>query len=1389
MKMIDQLLTLFSPCGGTSIRQGPFRRRANEPAYFGASPALRSRRRDVQTSRLGRSFALFVSLLILASLAMPSAVILGVNAEDAPPVETPVVADSAPTGEEASQATSTADPEDSAGPTAVATEAPPSDDSVSGSESPPIGAGVNPSEVPTTSVPSSATDAGIQSANVTLGDEPGVESNVLTVHVVDSQTQAPIPDATVTVHDFSWLEVFTGMTDATGAFTTGELLGSEYDYNAQVSAAGYLDNSGDATVNGPTELTVALQSIPTGALTLYILDQESGAPIEGAAITVRDSQTGNEVASGSSDADGVFVTGELPLGEYVVDVAADEYHPGNSRAWVNGPSEYTIYLSPIPRPGTLTVHAIDQVTGEPIEGATVVVFDASWTQVATGVTDGSGALTTGELAGGQYYAEVSADHYVTQYAYPDPFVDGSIETTVALDPILPGTVTITVLDQVTGAPVAGATVVVRDYWGGGIESATGTTDAQGVFVSAELPATQYSVDVSAEHYLPGYAFVSVDGPVSSTVSLTAKFPGIIKVTAIDQTSGAPIAGATVVAYDREQTELARGTTDADGIFVTPELPGGNTDIVISAQGYFEMWTYRWLNGSTELTVSLVPMLTGDLTVTALHEWDGSPVAGASVVVRDHFSGAEVASGSTDGDGNFVAPALPGGQYDVLATTDGFFDASSSPSVNGSSQVYLALRPKVAGTLTVTVIDVEFTEPIANAVVTVVDAESGVEVATGTTDASGIFTTETLEGALYDVTVAAAGFEPGEVHTLVSGTSMVELRLWAKPGHLTVQVVDQVTGAPIPGATVSVRTVWEELATGSTDAAGEFVTDELPPAEYYLEVTAEGYFQGIDRPRVSGDTVFVLALEPRIAGALTVTVVDYVTGDAIRGAVVVVEGANDTVVGAGITGNSGTFTTTSLPGDFYSVEVTADGYRPNTPSALVSGPSAVTVSLQPAIPGRITLSAVDAETGEPIAGATVEVRDDVTGTHVDSGTTKQSGSFRTGELPAGYYLIEIAAEGYFLSESQVWVEGDTEFEVWMREQRAGTLTVRTLEEESGIPIANATVIVYEPSTMNQVATGLSDDSGVFVTPTLDGGVYYFTVAAPDHFSFLYGYASVPSDSEQTVYLQSGSAGPLQATVIEESSGNPIVGATVVVRDLEGAEVTRGITDSAGVFVSAELPAAEYSVVALAEGYFMYGVTSVRVDGPAELTLAMITGQPGTVSLMLLDWSTHRPIVGATIVVVDGLGAEVERGITDSSGGFFTSELPTGEYRFDVSHLGYGGIQNYRVFVNGPIEKTIGMTLTIEASLSLSIDAGAPGTKLKVDGAGFAPGELVTLSWQDLGGTVIAHVTANKDGTISTNGVVIPDVPAGKYRLVAVGSESEVVAVAAITVTTPVAPKVN
>jgi hypothetical protein len=52
-----------------------------------------------------------------------------------------------------------------------------------------------------------------------------------------------------------------------------------------------------------------------------------------------------------------------------------------------------------------------------------------------------------------------------------------------------------------------------------------------------------------------------------------------------------------------------------------------------------------------------------------------------------------------------------------------------------------------------------------------------------------------------------------------------------------------------------------------------------------------------------------------------------------------------------------------------------------------------------------------------------------------------------------------------------------------------------------------------------------------------------------------------------------------------------------------------------------------------------------------------------------------------------------------------------------------------------------------------------------------------------------VTANKDGTISTNGVVIPDVPAGKYRLVAVGSESEVVAVAAITVTTPVAPKVN
>jgi hypothetical protein len=136
-------------------------------------------------------------------------------------------------------------------------------------------------------------------------------------------------------------------------------------------------------------------------------------------------------------------------------------------------------------------------------------------------------------------------------------------------------------------------------------------------------------------------------------------------------------------------------------------------------------------------------------------------------------------------------------------------------------------------------------------------------------------------------------------------------------------------------------------------------------------------------------------------------------------------------------------------------------------------------------------------------------------------------------------------------------------------------------------------------------------------TADG---YFPAS---NYAWFNGYA------EQPVYQERGMAGNLRTTVIQESSGETIVGATVAVQDPGGAVMAGGITDSEGVFGSAGLPAAESSIIVVADGYSTYRASSGRVNGPTELTLSMIKGPPSILSLTLLDWLTRQPISGATV----------------------------------------------------------------------------------------------------------------------------------------------------------------
>src|SRR5690606_18355520 len=113
--------------------------------------------------------------------------------------------------------------------------------------------------------------------------------------------------------------------------------------------------------------------------------------------------------------------------------------------------------------------------------------------------------------------------------------------------------------------------------------------------------------------------------------------------------------------------------------------------------------------------------------------------------------------------------------------------------------------------------------------------------------------------------------------------------------------------PLEGATVTVS-YWDEAtyetviaASGPTGEDGTFITGMLVSRYYDVEITADDYYRYNTSVQVTGDTTTSVTLEPRIAGTLTVTVLDDVSNDPVAGAsVTVLYSGTQTTVTTGIT---------------------------------------------------------------------------------------------------------------------------------------------------------------------------------------------------------------------------------------------------------------------------------------------------------------------------------------------------------------------------------------------------------------------------------------------------------------------------------------------------------
>ncbi len=618
--------------------------------------------------------------------------------------------------------------------------------------------------------------------------------------------------------------------------------------------------------------------------------------------------------------------------------------------------------------GDITVKVVDANTGAAISGASV-------SGGGSGTTSSAGTVQFTGLALGSYTYNASATGYNSGSGSGTISESQTSATvTIKLTPIpKTGSITVKVVDAVTGSAISGASVS-----GGG----SGTTSSSGTVTFNNVPFGTYSYSASKSGYYSnsGSATISLSAQSATVTIRLTPIPttGSITVKVVDAVTGSAISGASI-------TGGGTGTTSSAGTVTFSNVPFGTYTYSASKSGYYSgsgSGTISLSAQSTTVTIKLTPIpTTGTITVKVVDANTGAAISGASI------TGGK--SGTTSSAGTVSFADVPFGTYSFTASKSCYLSNSASATISLSAQsttVTIKLAP--VGAITVYVRDKATNAVISGASVT----GSG----SGTTNSAGAISFGNLQIGTYSYSASKSGYISGSGSASVTkaGDSL-SVTIYLTPiGSVTVYVRDKATNALISGASIT------GSGTGTTSSSGTVSFGNLQIGTYSYTASKSGYISGSGSASVTkaGDNLSVtIYLTP--IGSITVYVRDQVTNALIFGA---------TITGAGTSGTtntSGAVRFNNLQIGSYSFTASASGYRNGSVSASVTkAGDAITATIYLTPIGSITVYARDKDTNALLSGVTIAGA----GT---SGTTNTSGAVRFSNLTMGTYSFTATKYGY------------------------------------------------------------------------------------------------------------------------------------------------------------------------------------------------------------------------------------------------------------------------------------------------------------------------------------------------------------------------------------------
>ncbi len=997
----------------------------------------------------------------------------------------------------------------------------------------------------------------------------------------------------------------------------------------------------------------------TGNIAGEVEDAFSSSPVPNATIVVLLNNV--QVATTTTDINGNYTVANLDTGSYTVRASATNYQTAiqgvTVQANVTTPADFILQ----PDPGNLTGHVINASTIAPIPGATINVFQNN-ILIATTTTDGSGGYTILGLPEGSYSVTASHINFGTVVLGVSILPNQTSLLNFFL-PVQSSTIAGQVTLANTATPVVGAVVNVFQ---GAILVNFSVSDSNGNYSISGIQPGSYSVRASALNLQTDVQGAVVQAGLTTTINF-GLFPAesAIAGQVSNITTGLPIAGV-IIEVTQNNVPIGSAITNVNGTYTVPSLFPGNFIVVahiINYQTETKAATVQFSQTTpVDFTLTADP---GALMGQVVDASNGNPIAGAVVEV---LNGAIiVATGVTDNNGNYVILSLaPPGDYIVRASATNYQTAVQGAVIvsNQTTTANFALQP-MPGRISGTVIDAVTSAVIPGATINILQ---GIQlIATTLTDAAGNYLVSNLAPGTYTTNASAPNYGTVIQGAIVQSnvTTIDNFALQPMSGQISGNVIDAVTSAVIPGATINILQGVQLIATTLTDAAGNYTVSNLVPGIYTTNASAPNYATVIQGAIVQSNVTtidnFVLTPTP---GVIAGQVIDATTSAPIAGATVnILQGLQ--LIASTVTDASGNYIVPNIAPGTYITNASAPNYGTVVQGAIVqSNQTTINNFALQQSPGHIAGQVIDANTSAPIPGATVQVLQGIQ--LIASTLTDAAGNYLVPNLAPGTYSTNASATNYgTVVQGAIVQSNQTTIDNFALHQNPGQISGQVIDAVTSAPIAGATVNVLQG--IQLIASTLTDASGNYLVSNLAPATYATNASAPNYGTIIQGAIVLPNTTTVDNFALQPNSGSISGQVTDATTGAFIPGATINI--FQGVQlVASTLTDASGNYLVPNLAPGIYVANASALNYGTVIQGAVVQSGLNTFANFALPSEPGAIVGHVTDIATTAPIPGTTIDVLFG-GVLVSSVLTDSNGDYSIPGLSQGNYSVRAAAFGY------------------------------------------------------------------------------------------------------------------------